>query len=411
MPVFHYSAINERGQDIKGHLEASDERSAVGLLRRQALFVLSIHPQDFSLSGGVSWIFPPEGWWSFVKKYLPVTAEERIFFFQQLSLMIRAGLTLLHALDICGRQAAKIALSHGVMRMKQAIEEGSSFSLAIKREDKLFEPIVVQLVYSAEISGQMGKILERIAKYLSEKEEHKQRLFTSLTYPMIVVLVTIGVSWFMLATVVPKFVHFLSRRALVLPWSTQMLVNISHFMTSYGLAILVFVFGLVVVVCWIYQTSKGRLMMDHVILKIPVVGELLTLGAMAQMTQTMAVLLQSGINLLEVIRTTQRVISNHVIQRCLRQAAEQIVIGKDLAGSLTHPVIPSLIPQVICVGEKSGTLVRVLEEISVFYDHQLQAKTRQLVTWLEPILILVIGGMVGFVYFSFFQAVFQMVGR
>lgn len=411
MPVFSFITINENGKEVKGKVEADDKRSAVSLLRNQSMFVVSVSDLLTAVQGEKKDNLSTKGVLASLRKYLPVTNQDRIFFFQQLAMMIRSGLTLMRALDVCREQTVKLALYKSIGRMKHSIQLGNSFSAAITQERNMFPPLIAKLIYSAEVSGQMEKILEQISIFLTRKGEQKHQLLTSLTYPAIVIFATIGVAAILVLTIIPKFVQFLSRRSLALPWSTQMLVNISNFIQGYLPFIILAILATISGIYLVYRTKRGRLVIDHLLLRVPVVGKLLSIGVMAQMTQTLSVLLRSGITLYESIKTTSSVVRNQSIKLCLEQSSGKILAGNDLSGSFVHDSIPTLIPQVISVGEKSGTLVQVMEEISGFYDKQLQAKTKRLATLVEPALILFIGGMVGFVYFSFFQAVLQLAGR
>jgi len=408
MSIFNYTALNEKGAELRGRIEADNQRLAVTSLRGQSLFVVSIKQGKTNASLGELQDMPSYGSFAFLKKLLPVTAQDRVFFFQQLAMMMRSGLTLLSALNHCRQQTGKIKLSLAIGRMAKSIQGGNSFSYAIGKERKIFPILAEKLIESSEVSGEMEQILEQIATHLTSRSEQKQNILTSLMYPVIVLIVALLVAAFLVIKVIPKFALFLARQDMDLPASTQMLINFSNVVRAN--IPMIIGGGLVMMVTFIlvYRTHKGKLFIDHLFLKIPVIGKLLTVGAMTQMSQTLSILLRSGVTLLESLRVTSGIMENRALHKCLNQASDRILAGKDLASSLIHSVVPPLVPQVVSVGEKSGTLVQVLDELSNFYDKQLQAKTKLLAGLIEPFMILIIGGMVGFVYLSFFQAVLKV---
>ena len=254
----------------------------------------------------------------------------------------------------------------------------------------------------------MDTILDQLALHLDQKSQVRTNLLTSLIYPTIVVLVTIGVTIFLIVKVIPRFARFFASRNSALPWSTQLLLDISGFVTRYGLFLLVGLASGLASLGLFYSTPRGRQLLDRGFLMIPVIGKLLKAGAMAHIGRTLSILLRSGVTLLESLKITKGIVSNRAIATCMESAADQILGGRDLAGGLRHPAIPPLVPHIIEVGERTGALVRVLEELGHYYDRQLQMMTKRMSTLIEPVLILIIGGIVGFVYFAFFQALFQL---
>ncbi len=414
MPVFIYDALNHQGQRIRGNLDAADKRQAATILRGRSLFVT-----DLSVAAATP---GPRAGHSLLNHDVsihfkvvlgvirPVRTHDRVLFLQQLALMLRAGLTLLQALGVCREQTLKPRLAAAIDRMINAIQEGKSLSQAIAAEKRIFSKLTIRMVECAEVSGELDETLERTAKHLEQQAELITQLITSLIYPVVVVLTAISVATFLVVNVIPKFAAFLARRHTALPWSTRVLLDLSSFLTSYGgyvLAALLFA-GIAITVT--YATPRGRLALDRGLLAIPIVGGLITVGAMSQFSQTLAMLLGSGITLLDSLTIVANVVPNRAIGAQVTQAHEQILRGKDLASSLRHRIIPRLVTQMISVGERTGTLSHVLDEVGNFYSRLLQARIRRLMGLVEPVLILVIGAMVGFVYLAFFQVIFKLAG-
>lgn len=427
MLLFHYIALDEGGQELKGSVEASDVRSAAVLLRRQGLFVVALNPPrplqapspiSKAIEGAASTPEgdpPDEGTGDIIGplrrglgRLRPIRDRDRILFLQQAALMLRSGLTLLQCLEETVKTTSKPRFAAVLARMSQAIQSGKSFSQAMAEGGKAFPPIVIKLVESAEASGEMDVVLDQLAVYLDRKAQVRANLLTSLTYPSVVVLVTIGVVTFLVVKVIPRFARFFAARQATLPWSTQFLLDLAGFVNRYGLFI---VTGLLIILSSgvaAYMSPRGRPIFDRALLMLPVIGKLLKAGAMAHFGRTLSILLRSGVTLLESLQIVQGIIGNRAMAGCIERAAEQILGGRDLAAGLRHPVIPPLVPQVVAVGERTGALVHVLEELGRFYDRRLQSLTKQMSALIEPVLILIIGGIVGFVYFAFFQALFRL---
>lgn len=404
MPLFQYVALNGKGQEVKGSLEAADPRSAASALRGRMLYVMQLSAGR----AGVPSLPTTGSRLSLLGLVRPVWTQDLIFFFQQLALMLQTGLTVLQALEVCEEQATKARLRFAVRRIGDAIRAGKSFSQAMALESRLFSSLTVKLIESAEASGELDVVLGRVAADLEYKQDLKRKLLTSLTYPMIVVLTAVGVTTFLVWKVIPKFAAFFARRGMSLPWTTQLLLDVSAFVTRYGLTILCVFAATIGVLTLIYLTRRGRMALDRAMLMVPIIGKLLTVASMSRFCQTLCVLLNSGVTLLDSLRISSQVIGNRAIAARLEASSEQILKGQDLAGSLRSPVIPPLVCQVVAVGERTGALSPVLQKLGEFYGRDLEARIRIMSTLIEPVMIVIVGGIVGFVYFSFFQAIFQL---
>jgi len=414
MPVFLYITLNEQREEVNGKIEAVDMKSAAISLRTQGLYLLEMRDSaSIDTSSHINFELK-EVWKVFTQAIgvlQPVSTRERVFFFQQMALMIRSGLTILQALEICREQAANVRFSGAIGRVSEEIQAGKPFSTALSAAKRFFPPVVFNLIETAEVSGELDLILDRVALYMERRAELRTNIITSLTYPGIVVLVSFGVAGFLVGGVIPKFARFFSRRQMALPASTQFLMDISGFLQVYGVALFSVIGTIIFSVLASYTTAGGRHRIDRAILSIPVVGRLLTVGAMTQICRTLSMLLRSGVTLLESLRVIPGVVGNRAISRHLEEASVKILAGKDLAGSLSHAMIPPLVPQVAAVGERTGALDHVMEELAEFYDKELQASIKRMTGLMEPVMILIVGGMVGFVYYGFFSAVIALVGR
>ncbi len=433
MGLYAYNALDTGGREVAGVIEADDPPAAAAALRRRLLFVVDLVPADGGEPAGAagapavaagaerggtgtggaaaSTRRTAPGLQGGLLSLLPVRTRDVVFFFRQLALMLRTGLTLLSALEVAREQCTKRRLERAVEDIAASVRGGQPFSRALARRPDLFPDVATRLVETAEASGELDLILDRIASQMERRLELRTSLVTSLIYPTVVVALSVGVVAFLVTKVIPKFAAYFERRAVPLPPATRMLLDVASFLGAHGPKILVAGAAAAGLVLAVRATAAGRQAVDRGVLFVPVVGALLRTAAMAQLARTLAVLLKSGLTLLDSLRIVGRTVSNAALTAHVERAAEDVLRGRDLASSIREPaLIPPLVAQVVAVGERSGTLDQVLEEVGEHYDRELQVRIKRMSALFEPLVVLVVGGLVGFVYFAFFQAVFQLAG-
>jgi len=403
MADFNYSALDERGGEIAGHIQAEDIEGAAAQLRRRGLRVLELRP---GRGGGFLGQANFSDW---LASQRSVRLSALIFFFRQMAFMLRAGLSVAHALELAQAQVTSPRLHLTVRLMLKDIEAGQSLSSAMRKHPRVFPDMAINLVVAGENTGELDEIMERLAVHLDKKAALRAQTVNAMIYPAIVVLAAIGVGVFMVVKIIPKFAKFLQGKGRALPPSTQMLIDISDFVRANGLWIIAGVAGLLLLVALIYMNRRGRLYIDHALLRLPVIGSLLVTGAMAQMSWALSILLRSGVTVYDALKITGNLLGNRVYADKLREASESILQGRDVATSISHPRIPVLVTQMVAVGENTGSLDGVLLELGIYFEKLLEIAIKRLSTLIEPAMILVIGGMVGFVYYAFFQALFSLV--
>lgn len=406
MAKFKYTAINSSGSERKGSIQALDLTMATAILREQGLFVIKIYDESKS-AGGLSKEFDL----SSLNKYRSVSRTQMVFFFKQLSFMLRAGLPVLQALQLSQTQVSSGRLKLVLGDMLTDIENGSPLSKAMERHDDVFPALSTNLMVAGESTGSLDVVANRLAAHLEKKALLRAQTINAMIYPAVVILAATGVVIFLVTAIIPKFAKFLLGRGKKLPPSTQFLIDASDFALKYGLFFVAAFILAIVFLVLAYQTPEGRLKIDTFKLKIPVVGKLLSHSAMAELNWSLSMMLRSGITAFDALKICGKVISNRLISNKLFQASEQILAGRDLASSLKNPAIPELVTQMTSIGEKTGSLDSVLQEVGTFYEDQLQTGVKRMSALIEPALILIIGGIVGFVYYAFFQALFSLVSR
>lgn len=405
MPYFSYSALDERGAETAGKLQAADKKAAAVQLRQRGLRVLQV--AESSEGEGLA----REIDLSSLAAMRSVSNQSLVFFFRQLSFMLRAGLPVMQALELAHSQVSSGRLKLVIQRMLADIESGSQLSQAMARHPDVFSSLAVNLVVAGENTGELDLIVDRLATHLEKKGALRAQMINAMIYPSVVVLAAIGVATFLVVKIIPKFGQFLAGQGKALPPSTQFLIDLSAFVVANGLWILGALVAAVVALIVTYRTPPGRVALDRVMLRLPVMGKLLMTGSMAQMTWGLAMLLKSGVTVFDGLKITANLLGNRVLSDKLTSASATILTGRDLAGSLRDPIMPVLVTQMIAVGERTGTLDHVLQELGGFYELALETGIKRLSAMIEPALILVIGGMVGFVYYAFFQAMFSLASR
>jgi len=409
MPVYSYLALDGAGKEQTGRLEAESEREVVRLLRERSVYVVKVREGEASLAGGGA-----GGRLAGLRRYLnplqyvPTRVGDLIVFFRQLALMLRAGYTLVTALDATYEMVPKLQLRRAIRRMSEEIRRGTSFSTTLASEKRIFLPMIAKLVESGEQSGNLDAILDRLADSMERSKSLKRQLVSALTYPSFVLLASVGVTVFLVIGVIPRFATFLEARAVALPASTQMLMDISAWALDYGKVVAaatgLATFGVLAA----YTTRPGKRLIDRFILYIPVIGGAVLFAAMAQAGWTMAMLLRSGVTALEALRITNGVLGNLAVSDCFAVAARGLLAGRPLSKSLQQKHIPLMMRHMAAVGEASGQLDSVMLGVGDYYQKELEAKVKTIATLIEPTLIILVGTMVGFVYYAFFQAVMSV---
>jgi type IV pilus assembly protein PilC len=398
--AFAYTALDARtGREVKKVIEAPSAAEAALALRRQELFPIQLEAMTVAVKA------PARLSLGFTRR------RDVVIFFRQLALMLRAGLTLLQALDVAREQCPRPGLARAIGRARTAVESGRSFAEALLAERRIFPEVASRLVAAAEASGELDLTLDRVALHLERGLELRSSLIASLIYPAIVLLVASGVVLFLVTRVIPIFARFLERRHVPLPAATRFLLDASAVIREHGLLLALSGIGLTLGFVFLRTTPRGKRALDRALLSVPLVGGVLRAAVMAQVGETFATLLRGGVTLVEALRLLSKVVLNSAVASQLEAAAEGVLGGSDLAAGLRHATIPPLVPQVVAVGERTGALEDVLEEVGRFYDAELRARLKQLTTLFEPMVIALVGGLVGFVYFAFFQALLQLASR
>jgi type IV pilus assembly protein PilC len=399
MPVFTYKGTNRSGGAVAGEMAASNKNELQSLLRRQQITAtkMSEKGKEFNLptfGGGVK-------------------SKELAIFTRQFSVMIDAGLPLVQCLEILATQQENKTFQKVLIGTRSAVEGGSTLSTAMKAYPKVFDPLYSNMVEAGETGGILDTILQRLSTYIEKNVKLQAAVKSALIYPIGVLTIAAGVIILLLWKVVPIFASLFAGLGVDLPLPTKIVIGASHFVGSiFGLLILVVIgagiFGLKV---W-YGTPQGRYVIDSLILKLPVLGILMRKIAVARFTRTLGTLISSGVPILEGLDITAKTSGNAVVEKALFAVRKSLEEGKSLTEPLKEStVFPGMVTQMIAVGEQTGAMDAMLQKIADFYEDEVDAAVKDLLTALEPIMIVFLGIVVGGVVISMYLPLFTLIGK
>jgi len=405
VPTFAYQALSRTGEELSGKMQADSTSAVAQALRTEGLRVLQI--KERRRSGFLG----QENFKDWLATQRSVSTDALIFFYRQMAFMLRAGLPLAECLQLAGSQISSPRLNLALRLMYRDIENGQPLSASLRKHRDVYSDIAINLVVAGESTGELDVIMERLAVHLEKKSQLRKQLINALIYPVVVVLAAIGVASFMVVAIIPKFAQFIQGRGKRLPESTQALIDGAAFLRENGFIILAVAIAVIIFVFILYKTYKGRRIIDRVVLSMPVMGKPIVYASMSQMNWALSILMRSGVTIFDSLKITADLLANKIYSDKLKSASDNVMAGRDLASSIKHPQIPEIVTHMTAIGERTGSLDRIQQELGVYYQELLEVVIKRLSAMIEPAMILVIGGMVGFVYYAFFQALFALAGR
>lgn len=397
MPTFAYVARDDAGRTQRGRREGPTERDVALALRGEGLLPLRI-----AAGQALPWYRRPMH--LFGPRRIDVEMQLR-----QLAFMLRTGLSLLAALQVCTEQGNP-ATARIWSDVGDRVRGGASLHEAMTKH-RCFTRLTCSLVDVGERTGNLDHVLTRAADAMQRRRQTRTQVLTALAYPTLVVVLAVATVAFMMVSVVPKLAKFLTSLGRRLPASTQFLVDLSEAVQVHVVRGALFLAGLVAVVAIAWATHRGRLAIEAVLLRIPVVGRILSLAAVSTFAHNTALLLSSGVRLIASLAVVQPLFFLHQVRDRLARARERVVQGESLAGSLQDERLFSpLVRSMVAVGETSGSLDEVLQGLAKHHDDTLTELVRRLGSLVEPVILVVIGSVVGFIYFAFFMAIYSITG-
>ncbi len=401
MAMFHYKAARPDGTTFDGHIEADEEGMVRTKLEGQGYLVFRIHRRGALAS------LPAGG-------FLPVgrvPLQDFLIFNQELLALVKAGLPVLRVWDLLIERAQHSHFQNALRAVRNAIRGGASSSEAMASHPQYFSDLYVATIRAGEQSGNLPDVLQRYVVYLKLMLGLRQKVTKALAYPVFLVLVGIAVVAFLLSYVMPTFVAVYGESAKTLPAATKTLINLVESAQAHSIPAALALFGVAVAVRGWYATPAGRYAIDRLLLRLPVFGDVFVKHHTIQLTRTLATVLAGGTPLVEALQIARGAVSNRRISAGLAQAVDEIREGGTLAGALDRPkILPRLAIEMLSVGEETGSLEPMLRDVAEFYEGDLDMRLTQLTTWIEPVLLLVMGFLVGTIVIIMYLPVFQMAG-
>jgi type IV pilus assembly protein PilC len=398
MPTYKYESKNAAGKVSTGVLTAPNLAAASQQLRQRGEFILALQPADAGAgkAAGFSLTFGP-------------SAKDVQGFTSQLAVMIRAGISLRAAIEGIADQATNPKFKAMLVQMKKDVESGKQFSDALMRYPKNFSPLYVNMVKASELSGGFAKMLDRIAGYLTDQIETSAMVKGAMIYPGIIGTLAIGTTVFLLTFVLPRFMVIFQGKEQALPAPTRLLLALSNFMRGYWYVIILGggagIWGFMMML----KTEWGRIWWDKVKLTVPLFKKLFRALYISRSLHTMGQLINAGVPMLDTISITADISGNVLYKRMWRAVYAAVKQGKKISAPLgKSPLLPRAVVQMINAGEESGKLGEVLDEVSTFYAKELKLVIKSVTAMIEPLMIVIMGGMVGFIAMSIILPIFKL---
>lgn len=399
MPLFVYKGINSYNEKRSGKIEAVSLAAAQTQLKKMRITPSMVKEAPKDLFADLSFLKPK------------VTGKDVVIFTRQLSTMIDAGLPLVQSLEILGKQQENATFKKILLSIRMDVETGSTIAEAMKKHPEVFDNLYCNMIDAGEVGGILDTILSRLAAYMEKNMALVKKVKGAMTYPVICLCISFVVIAVMLVFVVPVFQKMFADFGKALPVPTQMVVNMSEFAKGNFHFILGGMFALSWVIKKINKTEKGKIKIDQLLLVMPIIGPLLRRVAVAKFTRTLGTMMQSGVPILEALNVVGRTAGNKVIELAVFRVTDAIKEGRPLAEPLEETgVFPSMVVQMINVGESTGALDTMLAKIADFYDEEVDQAVENLTAAIEPLMMVFLGGLIGGLVIAMYLPIFSMAG-
>ncbi|MFQ6131890.1 MAG: type II secretion system F family protein [Armatimonadota bacterium] len=400
MPNFSYAAIDERGREVQGTVFADTPRAASERVREMGYYPTAVSEREAEVEE--------------TERRRPglltrITGDDLTIFTRQLANLFNAGLPVLRCLDILVDHTENPKLALVLEEVHERVRAGQSLWESLGEHPKAFSPLYVNMVYGGELSGELGPVLGRLADFMEAEQEKRARLKSAMAYPAVLVAAGTGAVFFLMTFLIPRFSAIFADLGRALPTPTVVLLGIADFLGSYWWAVLLGVAGLWLGVRALGRTERWGYGLDRIRMRVPIFGPLGSKIAVARFARTLATLVRGGVPLLQSFEVVRGALGNKVLERAMDEVYSGVREGESIAEPLARTgAFPSLVVNMIAVGEETGGLEEMLNRIADGYDAEIENRTRQLISMLEPLIILVMGVIVGFVVISMLLPIFEM---
>jgi type IV pilus assembly protein PilC len=398
MATFTWEGMKKTGEVVKGSTEAQNENAVIAILRQQDIRPTSVKEKKAAFDLSSINIFKEK-----------VKGKDLSVFTRQFATMIDSGLPLVQCLDILGGQQPNKTFQKTIKDIKSSIEGGSTFAAALKKHPDIFDSLYTNLVAAGEVGGMLDTILSRLATYIEKAEKLKGRVKGAMVYPIVVLSVAAGAVSILLLFVIPVFAKMFADVGAALPAPTQIVMDLSNFLRHYFLYMAIGIGVLIYAIRTYYKTPSGKLVIDALLLKAPVFGDIIRKNAVARFTRTLSTMISSGVPIMDGLEIVARTSGNQIIENAIMRARESIAAGKTIAEPLAQTkVFPSMVVQMISVGEATGNMDAMLSKIADFYDEEVDAAVAAMTSLIEPLLIVFLGVVIGGLVVAMYLPIFKI---
>ncbi len=403
MPKYKYIGFTSQGKKVENTIEAETERDAKKLLRRQNIRATKVTPPSFMEVDLGQWM---------VDKGIarPFGQAELMRFTRQLAILINAGVPIMECLEILHKQEQNMVLKRVVKNVSMQVEEGKSLFDALSSQQG-FNKLYCSLVKAGEAAGILDSILNKLAEFLEKQEKLKKQVKSALTYPVIVVLVGVIVIFGLMTFVVPTFVGMLKESNQEIPWVTQTVIDVSDFFRNYTLLLVVGIFAAGMFFVNFIKTKEGKIQWDRFTMKAPLFGMLIIKGNLGAFTRTLSTMLSAGVPIIDSLEICIDTLDNTQIAKDLTKVRQAVIEGKSITEPLARiTYFPPLVTQMMKVGESTGNLDNMLVKVADVFQEEVEELVANLTKLIEPLILVVLGGIIGFVLVAMYLPIFMSAG-
>jgi len=400
MANYVYEAIDSKGKKIKGKVVAEDEQDAIRQLKDKNLYVVEIN-EDNILNKEID-----------VKFLNNVKAKDLAVFCKQVATLLQSGLNILTCFNVIKNQIPNKKLKRAVETLSEDVEKGTAVSNSMRKFPDVFPEILINMVEAGEVGGSLDSSFEKMALQFEKEMKLKQKITNALMYPAIVILVALAVLNLLLIFVVPTFVGMFNDLGVELPATTRFILNTSTFMQNNWLILLLLVVFIIILINYYIKTPSGDIAFSKLKLKMPIIGRISLFSSIARFTRTLSTLIGVGVPLVAAIETTKKLLNNAYIESKFEGVVEQVRGGEGLSRPIGDlEIFPELVPVMIKTGEESGTLEDMLSKLADLYENEVENMVTRLTAVFEPIMIVFLALIVGFMLASIILPMFKLYGN
>lgn len=397
MALYKYKAISESGQVLEGYYEAESQLNVLTMLKSNNYYPMVIEEdKETNIKKDL-----------FAKR---VTKKDIAIFCRQFYTMLNAGISIINCLDILGKQIENKTLKKSIYAVYENVQKGMTLSESMKKHIKVFPALLINMIEAGEVSGSLDILMERMAIHFEKENKIENKIKSALVYPVVLNIISIAVVIFLLTIVMPIFIGMFESNSAILPNPTRILLAISNWLTNYWYFFIGIVLFIILGVIAFGKTEKGRSFYDNLKIQIPVIKKLNIKIITSRFTRTLSTLLSSGIPLLQALDIVSRIIGNKVVSKGLEEASEDIRKGVSMSKAIRDmDIFPPMVDSMIKIGEESGALDNILYKTADFYDEEVESAMQKMTTLLEPILIVFMSIIIGFIVIAMSIPMFDMM--